>query len=380
MSSLQNLQLPDSDDLSKYRDKLENLNMQLSWVGQVMPEPYLIHLAQNQLKKSRFAKDIEALQISNTASGTSFHSLHDFFTGLKRLDRLRGLPYGGAAIAKTPPKPYKKPSTTIGVVASIQEVTASSETLLVLHSEPWIGAINVDEAHVKILRSLFKCPQCRTNNHTFPSCPLLKNWVIRKKVHSDSMPESQSCGAVSSAVASHTESLMESTASSSSHALDTIQESVDEEDFDSQVEFDLLQDDDDNQDNKVSDEVYPHSDFKVPLGSVRSILSSTLDLSTLLSNRHEFNVIIDSGCTRHMFPCRDTFITYKPCSQSFVILADKSKTACLGIGTITIMLDGKKMSFMMCFMFQTSVGPSYPFAVSDDSRVVASSVTILDVF
>jgi hypothetical protein len=27
MTSLQNLQLPDSNDLSKYRDKLENLNM-----------------------------------------------------------------------------------------------------------------------------------------------------------------------------------------------------------------------------------------------------------------------------------------------------------------------------------------------------------------
>jgi len=47
---MQNLQLPDSEDLISYRDKLENLNMQLSWVGQGMPEPYLIHLAQTQLK------------------------------------------------------------------------------------------------------------------------------------------------------------------------------------------------------------------------------------------------------------------------------------------------------------------------------------------
>jgi hypothetical protein len=44
-----------------------------------------------------------------------------------------------------------------------------------------------------------------------------------------------------------------------------------------------------------------------------------------------------------MFPTRETFLTYKPCSHSFVILADKSKTACLGIGTITIMLVGREI-------------------------------------
>jgi len=123
--------------------------MQLAWASQGMPESYLIHLAQNQLKISRYAKDIDALQISNTASGTSFHSLHDFFMGLERLDRLRGLPYGGAAITKPNQKPYKKPSTTIGMVASVQESQAISETPLVLHSDPWIGATNLDEAHIK---------------------------------------------------------------------------------------------------------------------------------------------------------------------------------------------------------------------------------------
>jgi hypothetical protein len=49
MSSLQSLQLHDNEDLSTYKDKMENLNMQLSWVGQGMPESYLIHLAQTQL-------------------------------------------------------------------------------------------------------------------------------------------------------------------------------------------------------------------------------------------------------------------------------------------------------------------------------------------
>jgi hypothetical protein len=75
------------------------------------------------------------------------------------------------------------------MVASVQDGDTSSCPYLEIHSESWIGAINLDEEHVKILRSLFKCPQCRTNNHTFPSCPLLKNWVIKKKVRSDTLPE-----------------------------------------------------------------------------------------------------------------------------------------------------------------------------------------------
>jgi hypothetical protein len=107
MATMQNLQLHDSDDLSKYKDKLENLNLQLSWVGQGIPESYLIHRAQTQLKTSRYGKDIEALQISNTASGTSFNSLHEFFMGLECLDCIRGLPYGGAAISKASSKPLK---------------------------------------------------------------------------------------------------------------------------------------------------------------------------------------------------------------------------------------------------------------------------------
>ncbi len=35
--------------------------------------------------------------MSHTASGTSFKSLDDLCQGLERLDKLRGLPYGGAA-------------------------------------------------------------------------------------------------------------------------------------------------------------------------------------------------------------------------------------------------------------------------------------------
>jgi hypothetical protein len=67
--------------------------------------------------------------------GTSFHSLQDFFKGLECLDHIRGLPYGGAAISKPTPK-VKKPSSTHGMVASVQnsDVTSSS---LELYPESW---------------------------------------------------------------------------------------------------------------------------------------------------------------------------------------------------------------------------------------------------
>jgi hypothetical protein len=74
ISSMQNLVLLDTEDLSSYKDKLENYNLQLSWVGQEMSSSFLVHLAQTQLGKSRYKNDIEALQMSHTAAGTSFTS------------------------------------------------------------------------------------------------------------------------------------------------------------------------------------------------------------------------------------------------------------------------------------------------------------------
>jgi len=90
------------------------------------------------------------------------------------------IPYGGAAVTKSTPKLFKKPPVSnVGMVSSVQDSDGVTSVPLELHSKAWIGAINLNEDHVKVLRSLFKCPQCHTNNHTFPSCPLLKNWVIK---------------------------------------------------------------------------------------------------------------------------------------------------------------------------------------------------------
>jgi len=148
--------------------------------------------------------------------------------------------------------------------------------------------------------------------------------LIKKKVRNDTPPDTNTTGAVRSAyVHSQLDNIQMST--SLSEALDTIEESSDE-DFESNVKFDLLSDD-----------------------------------------------------VEHMFPDRDLFITYKTCSHSFVILADKSRTACLGTGTLQLFLGGNQLFFMTYYMFQVFAAHSYLLDASEDSKDVASLVITLDV-
>ncbi len=90
-----------------------------------MSPSFIVFLAQSQLSKSRYQKDIEALQLSHTASGTSFKSLDDLCQGLERLDKLRGLPYGGAApvsvSSNKPPPITPKKHTNLGFIAAVQD-------------------------------------------------------------------------------------------------------------------------------------------------------------------------------------------------------------------------------------------------------------------
>jgi hypothetical protein len=90
--------------------------------------------------------------------------------------------------------------------------------------------------------------------------------------------------------------------------------------------------------------------------------------------------IVGAEDTRHMFPNRNSFFNYKPCSHSFVILADKSKTACLGFSTISIILGENTPFFMMYYMFRVFVVPLSPSAASGDLKDAVFSATTLDVF
>lgn len=94
-----------------------------------MSSSLLIFLAQSQLAKSCYKKDIEAPQLSHTVSDTSFTALDDLCSGLECLDEMRGLPYGGVALSssitdgapKTPNKPYNKNTMAAGMVAAAQD-------------------------------------------------------------------------------------------------------------------------------------------------------------------------------------------------------------------------------------------------------------------
>ncbi|MFN9979770.1 MAG: hypothetical protein ACK53Y_07645 [bacterium] len=83
---------------------------------------------------------------------------------------------------------------------------------------------------------------------------------------------------------------------------------------------------------------------------------------------NQFDVIIDSGCTWHMVSFQQLFITCKPCHHLFVILADKSRVPCLGIGCVSLLLGGRKLFFMMCYMFHAFIFLCYRFVVLDISK------------
>jgi hypothetical protein len=313
IASMQSLELPDYEDLSAYKNKLENFNLQLSWVGQEMSPSFLVFLAQSQLGKSRYAKDITALQMSHTASGTSFSSLDDLCLGLERLDKLHGLPFGGAAPStKVLPKPPpKKPTTSpLGIVAAVQESDPPSPDSLEFHKDSWIGAINLPEDRVKLLRQMFKCEQCCTNEHTLPSCPLMKHWIIKRKPRSDgnSKPDTSSrpAGGVNSVLAPTTnEHIMTPEIPHVTPALTpAIEEPTDFNDDDfGNVEFDLLENFDGLAITTTNAEVTLYDALNIPLGSVSSVFSSQVSQSIFqTSSPSSFNVIIDSGSTRHMFP------------------------------------------------------------------------------
>jgi hypothetical protein len=173
----------------------------------------------------------------------------------------------------------------------------------------------------------------------------MKNWVIKKKPRSDTTSDQTSkdknIGGVNSVFAPHVTDTEENTPAPPV----PMEEIVDAEEFtddhNGSVEFDLL----DSLDvMAINKEVSPYDAFKHPLGSVRSVLSSQTTNTSLYPGHHNhFNLIVDSGCTKHMFPYKELFISYKDTPSSFVILADKSKVSCSGVGTVRLFLRNKSI-------------------------------------
>jgi hypothetical protein len=129
----------------------------------------------------------------------------------------------------------------------------------------------------------------------------MKNWIIKKKSRpentSDQTSQAKSVGGVNSVLALNTNDAEHEIPDSNPVAEDLNEELID---HDSSVEFDLL---DSLAVTTINDQVSPYIDFKHPLGSVRSVSSSQVsDSFASPDGTLKFNLIVDSGCTKHMFP------------------------------------------------------------------------------
>jgi len=245
----------------------------------------------------------------------------------------------------------EKKTTPVGFVSHVQGDGGVDSSSIEMHKDAWVRAINLSEEKVKLLRSMFKCVQCRTNNHTLPNCPLMKNWIVKKKPRdsNSSDPESQSrtVGGVSSVSASLESQTISAPSAENCRPLSPVLEEPEdnlEVDHTGNVEFDLLEEFGSLGVTSTSEIVLPYLPpiFKSPLGSVHSVSSSRIT-NEKSSTKNSFNLNVDSGCTWHMVPFRSAFITYRETPDSYVILADKSKVACSGLGTVQFSLKDKSI-------------------------------------
>jgi hypothetical protein len=174
----------------------------------------------------------------------------------------------------------------------------------------------------------------------------MKNWIIKQKPRPDGGGDadnsSRSMGGVNSVLASSPDET-DPIILPANYAIETINEEPIDDNF-GNVEFDLLEECNSLEVMTISEQVSPYSHLNIPVGSVRSVSSSqVIEDHPQKPYLSTFDVIIDSGCTRHMFPFREAFTTYKPTPKSYVILADKS-TPCLGSGTIIFTLQDKNIT------------------------------------
>ena len=160
---------------------------------------------------------------------------------------------------------------------------------------------------------MFKCPLCHSNSHTLPTCPLMKNWTITKKrpsPKSDDSKDTTPLGTARSAILSSSNHSLSPSDTNLTSGLTTIDQESESEDLESNVEFDLLAHDSNQDVTTTSGNNFMYSDLMVPLGSVFSTSSSyTSSQSSSMDTPSKFDVIINSGCTRHMMPYCHLFIS-----------------------------------------------------------------------
>jgi len=196
----------------------------------------------------------------------------------------------------------------------VTDSDVDSSSTLEMHKDAWVGAINLPEDQACLLRQMFKCVICHSNDHTLPCCPLMKNWVIKKKLRpdgnttSDSDSQSKVVGGVNSVVAprepfvaAHPTELSPSLSLSSIAEEPEVSGEVQDDflkDHTGSVEFDRIANTTSLGLMDISETVTPYFAFKTPTGSVRSVVSSQAgSYSRHINALQQFQLIVDSGCT-----------------------------------------------------------------------------------
>jgi hypothetical protein len=161
-----------------------------------MSETWLVNLVIHQLSASCYKYSIETLTAVHTACRTQFHNIDEIVTSLSADDLRHGLSWGGApsttsvaptasitsiAACSKSPHPYVKfdLENQRGLVSSVLQAT--DDTLTFHPKHPWNGLVDLTPVQVTTLKNAFPCFVCRTMEHRFINCLLLKNFIIECK-------------------------------------------------------------------------------------------------------------------------------------------------------------------------------------------------------
>ncbi len=162
---------------------LKDINMQLAWCGTGMPENLLVDIAMHCLESPRYKCNVDQLQIFHTEPGSSYNNLDVLYDALICLDCYHGISYGTKRGSET-----KSDTKHIGskFKGTQQALVSDSSASFTFHKDAWIGAIELEEKHMKHIHHIFCCPLCCTNKHNFPQCLILTHtFSITKLIVND---------------------------------------------------------------------------------------------------------------------------------------------------------------------------------------------------
>ena len=200
VTELQSLVLHDYEDLAVLINKADDICCRLEQVNQNPPESFMVMHLQNILKTSRYGPDLVVLLRTHAANKTTFRSIDELVVALHRMDQVNGRDYGGQAIASEPKVKFAAGTTNgsnnkTSSMSREQFVSSalsaggtdangtnlqSSGTGTLTHD--WLGARELTEEQIKIVRANQQCHLCRTDKHPWTRCSkLLAKFDIIKK-------------------------------------------------------------------------------------------------------------------------------------------------------------------------------------------------------